>query len=124
LKEVFFYGNVPTSVSWNAFDYPSDGTVYYLPGTSGWDATFAGHPTALWLPAMQSSDGSFGMQTNQFGFNIQWAIGQTVVVEACTNLGHPGWQPVQTNTLMSGSVYFSDPHWTNYFSRFYRLRSP
>jgi hypothetical protein len=63
------------------------------------------------------------MQTNQFGFNINWATGQTVAVEACTNLANPAWQPVQTNTLMTGTAYFSDPQWTNYPNRFYRLRS-
>jgi hypothetical protein len=62
------------------------------------------------------------MQTNQFGFNITWASGQIVVVEASTDLIN--WQPVQTNTLTSGSVYFSDPQWTNYPGRFYRLRLP
>jgi uncharacterized delta-60 repeat protein len=67
---------------------------------------------------------SFGVRTNQFGFNINWASGMVVVVEACTNLAHPIWSPVGTNTLISGSSYFSDPAWTNYPGRFYRLRSP
>jgi hypothetical protein len=31
---------------------------------------------------------------------------------------------LQTNTLAGGSFYFSDPEWTNYPSRFYRVRSP
>jgi hypothetical protein len=47
-----------------------------------------------------------------------------VVVEACTNLSNPDWQPMQTNLLTTGSAYFSDPQWTNYPNRFYRLRSP
>jgi hypothetical protein len=46
------------------------------------------------------------------------------VVEACTNLSNPVWQPVQTNTFTAGTAYFSDPQWTNYPGRFYRLRSP
>ena len=29
------------------------------------------------------------MQTNQFGFNINWASGMVVVVEACTDLTNP-----------------------------------
>jgi hypothetical protein len=33
-------------------------------------------------------------------------------------------QPVITNTLVNGTNYFSDPQWTNYPGRFYRLRSP
>lgn len=98
--------------------------VYYLPSTTGWTTNFAGRPTAPWLPQLQPTGVSFGVQTNQFAFNINWASGQTVVVEACTNLFHPDWQPVQTNTLTTGSAYFSDPQWTNYPGRFYRLRSP
>jgi hypothetical protein len=47
-----------------------------------------------------------------------------VVVEACTNLANPIWYPLATNTLTGGSYYFNDPQWTNYPSRFYRLRSP
>lgn len=98
--------------------------AYYLPGTTGWGEYFQENiPTVLWLPQMQTSGGGFGVQSNQFGFNINWASGQTVVVEACTNLANPDWQPVQTNTLTSGSVRFSDPQWTNYPCRFYRIRS-
>jgi hypothetical protein len=47
-----------------------------------------------------------------------------VVVEASTNLANPVWSPVGTNTLTGGASYFSDPRWTNYPARFYRLRSP
>ena len=73
---------------------------------------------------MQTGDGSFGVRNNQFGFDFTWASGQTVVVDACTNLSNPVWQPVATNTLTSGASYFSDSKWTNYHGRFYRLRSP
>jgi hypothetical protein len=48
----------------------------------------------------------------------------TVVVEACTDPGNPIWLPVATNTLTGGSSYFSDPQWTHYPGRFYRLQSP
>jgi hypothetical protein len=41
-----------------------------------------------------------------------------------TNLANPTWYPLQTNTLTGGSFYFSDPQWTNYPGRFYRIRSP
>ena len=47
-----------------------------------------------------------------------------VVVEAATNLSNPVWLPVQTNTLTGDKYYFSDPEWTNYPGRFYRVRSP
>jgi hypothetical protein len=96
----------------------------YLPDTTGWGTTFGGAPTALWLPQIQTNDGSFGIKNNQFGFNINWATGQTIVVEACTNLANPVWNPVATNTLTGSLAYFSDPQWTNNPANFYRLRSP
>ena len=92
----------------------------------------AGQPPALRIRGeiervkykVLTSDDSFGVRTNQFGFNISWANGMNVAVDACTNLANPVWTPLQTNTLASDTLYFSDPQWTNYPARFYRLRSP
>jgi len=127
LAGIYFLGNAP-SVAWAVFsDNP---TVYYLPGTTGWGppgTLFDGLPTALWLlpnPMILNFEPNFGVRTNRFGFTISWATNIPVVVEACTNFTSPVWQPVQTNTLTGGSSYFSDPQWTNYPARFYRLRSP
>jgi hypothetical protein len=75
-------------------------------------------------PQAQTNDRSFGVLTNQFGFNITGNSNLVVVVEACTNLASPVWQPLQTNTLSGNPSYFSDPSWTNYAAGFYRLRSP
>ena len=127
LTGVYFQGNAP-SVGSSVFDGGS-ATVYYLPGTTGWTDFSAniGLPTALWLlpnPVILNTGPSFGVQTNGFGFIISWATNVPVVVEACTNLANPTWSPVGTNTLTGGSAYFSDPQWTNYPGRFYRLRSP
>jgi hypothetical protein len=102
----------------------NNATVYYLPGTTGWSNTFAGLPAMLWNPLFQASGPSFGVQSNQFGFNITWASGQTIVVEACTNLANPVWIPLETVTLTNGTFYFSDPQWTNYPGRYYRISSP
>ena len=52
-----------------------------------------------------------------------WASGQTVVVDACTNLLNPLWLPQQTNMITNCMVYFSDAQWMNYPSRYYRVRS-
>jgi hypothetical protein len=87
-------------------------------------ATFAGLPIAVWNPRAQTGDGRFGVRTNRFGFNITGTANIPIVVEACTNLVHPVWVPLQSCTLTNGSVYFSDPDWKNYPRRFYRLRSP
>jgi len=99
-------------------------TVYYLPGTAGWGLSYAYRPTALWLPQALTGDDSFGVRTNQFGFNILWANGMPVAVDASTNLANPVWTALQTNSLVGDTLYFSDPQWTNYSSRFYRLRWP
>ncbi|MGA2786631.1 MAG: leucine-rich repeat domain-containing protein [Verrucomicrobiota bacterium] len=109
LKGVYFQGNAPRlTYSGGVFFGDIDAIIYYLPGTAGW------------IPQMQSSDASFGVQTNRFGFNITGASSLGVVVEACTNLANPTWSPVKTNILTSGLSYFSDPSWTNYPTRFYR----
>ncbi len=126
LSAVFFNGNAPSSFAY-IFYGDTNVTVYYLSGTTGWSDFADSNPgvlTSLWLPVIQPTDASFVVQTNQFGFHISWASGQTVVVEASTDLPNPVWQPVQTNTLTDGTAYFSDPQWTNFPARFYRLRSP
>lgn len=124
LKGCFFYGNPPASIGSYIFSESLNAVVYYLPGTTGWDdfSAEAFCTTAPWLPQMQT--GGTNLRPNQFGFDINWAIGQTVEVDACTNLVKPVWQPAQTITLTNGTFYFSDPQSTNFPARFYRLISP
>jgi len=125
LTSVYFRGNSP-SVDPTAFDEYNETTVYHLPGTTGWGTNFAGLPTALWSlpnPLVLTTGPAFGIRTNQFGFTISWATNLSVVVEASTDLDHPAWAPVATNTLSGGSSFFSDPQWTNSPARFYRMRS-
>ena len=45
---------------------------------------------------------------------------------ATTNLTQPftNWTPVATGSFSGGVFNFTDPQWTNYPGRFYRLRSP
>ena len=54
LRAVYFQGNAP-SVDSSAFALDA-ATVYYLPGTTGWGATYGGLPTALWIqvPTIQT----------------------------------------------------------------------
>jgi hypothetical protein len=134
LQQAFFQGNAPSvdggaGSADNTVFLGDPGTAYYLPGTTGWGSHFGSAPTAFWVlpnPLILNNGLKFGPQNNQFGLTISWASNATVVVEASTNLAHPVWSPVSTNTLTAaiGTNYFSDPHWTNYPSRFYRLRSP
>jgi hypothetical protein len=120
LTGVYFRGNAP-AVGSTIFANADSVAVYYLPGTTNWGPTLGDCPTAVWRPQMPG-DASFGLQSNQFGFNINWASGMVVVVEASTNLTGSSWDPLQTNTLSADSSYFSDLNWTNYSVRFYRIR--
>lgn len=121
LAAVFFKGNPPVTYS-TEFAYASN-TVYYLPGTTGWGATFDGRPTSLWNPLMQTGGPSFGVGPAGFGFNITGTADIPIVIEAATSLAN-SWVPLESLNLTNGAFYFSDPNWTNYPARFYRIRSP
>jgi hypothetical protein len=74
-------------------------------------------------PQILTSDGYCGFLTNQFGFNLSGAFGQTIVVDGSTDLVN--WTPLFTNTCGGGNpFYFCDPCWTNFAWRFYRARLP
>ena len=99
LHQAYFQGNAPTvdgqlgSVDNTLFSDES-GTAYYLPGTTGWGATFGGWPTAGWYqpkPTILGSGYGLGVQSNQFGFTVSWATNLSVVVQASTNLSNPVW---------------------------------
>ena len=128
LHGAFFTGNAPTinggqgNADSSLFSGES-GTVYYLPSTTGWTSTFGGWPTALWNPQLHTPDPGSGIRTNGFGLTLTGTTNLPVVVEACTNLDGV-WTSLFTGTLTNGSIYFSDPQWTNYPGRFYRVRSP
>jgi hypothetical protein len=128
LTSVYFQGNSPTPTKdTTVFFGDNTGTVYFLPGSTGWGSMFDGWPTALWFlpnPLILNHSPGFGVKTNQFGFTISWATNIPVVVEACTDLANSVWDPMATNMLTGGTSYFSDPQWTNFPGRFYRLRSP
>jgi alpha-tubulin suppressor-like RCC1 family protein len=83
--------------------------------------TYLGSP--VWDPQVLGGE-SFGVRSNQFVFTVTGSSNLVVVVEACTNLATPVWAPVKTNTLVKGLFTFTDPDWTNYPTRFYRLRQP
>ena len=73
-------------------------------------------------PLIITNDANFGFLTNQFGFDVSGAFGQTIVVEGSTNL--VDWTPLSTNIGGGGPFYFFDPASTNSVWRFYRARLP
>ena len=119
LISIWFQGNAP-SVDSTTFGNGVIATVYYLPGTTNWGSTLGVLTSALWNAQPQSTS----VQTNQFGFTIIGTTNIPFVVEGCTNLVNATWTALQTYTLTNGSIYFSDPNWTNYPGRLYRIRSP
>jgi hypothetical protein len=125
LSGVYFKGDAPGVDEEGIFGEVSTATIYYLLGKTGWPPVpelWVDRPTALWLRVWD--DGGFGVQGGQFGFNLQWTSGRTVVMEACTNLTQTNWVAVATNTLGAGASYFGDPEWASHRCRFYRLRAP
>ena len=67
-------------------------------------------------------DAAFGFTNRVFGFDVTGPSGSNVVVQASADL--QTWIPLQTNLLINGSFYFSDPQGTNYSHRYYRLQMP
>lgn len=123
LTSIFFRGN-RASTGAGVFLNDNKATVYFLPGTAGWGSSFAGRPAILWNPRFETVNANFGVRSNHFGIKITGTADIPILLEACTNLANPAWQPLQTATLTNGSFYFSDPGWTNHPLRLYRIRSP
>jgi len=125
LTAFYFAGHAPFTAGANPF-VGVGATVYYLPGTTGWSDFLAntGLPQIPWNAQAQTGDGNFGMQNQQFGFNITGTSNLVAVVEACTNLASPVWSPLQTVSLTNGTYYFSEPFQTNTVTRFYQVSMP
>ena len=132
LASAHFGGTEPGSESGLTFTYSdelfrvvtSPTTVFYLPGSGQWTATFASRPTAPWVrpnPTILDFGDRFGPSANGFGFISSWATNVPVVVEASADIG-AGWTPISTNALTDGWVQFTDPEWKSQPARFYRVR--
>jgi len=65
---------------------------------------------------------SFGIHSNQFTFSVQANLGQTVVIDSCTDLNN--WVPVVTNTIGLSPFNFSAPYSSSIEQRLYRVRIP
>ena len=75
---------------------------------------------SLTPPMIRSGGSTSGFQTSPFGFYVHGLVGQTVVIQASTDLVN--WMPIQTNYISSLSDFiFQDSHSSIYPKRFYRL---
>jgi hypothetical protein len=82
------------------------------------------YPTITESPSVIITNAGFGIGNNQFGFTITGPANISVTVQATTNLPGGSWTNLQSFTLTNGSIYFTDPGWTNYPGRFYRMAYP
>lgn len=97
LKAVIFLGNAPEFAG-EAFSGPgstssnnSPTTVYYMPGTTGWGATYSGRPTAVWVlqPPVISNFSVIGVSSlglNSIKFNHNTSPGIPYRVERSPDL--------------------------------------
>ncbi len=79
-------------------------------------------PTLVLTPPAILHDAAFGFQANQFAFNVTGSLGQSVVIQASTNL--VDWTVLTNFTLGSGPFLFTDPNAPGFPIRFYRLTQP
>lgn len=128
LAGIYFEGpppnNAPSMDSGAQHGLGTRAPAYYLPGSTGWGLEFGFSPMALWRPKLQTATASIDVRENRFVFDAAWASGQTVVIEAATDLAQPVWTPLQTNAFTGAVFRFVDPEWMNSPARFYRLRAP
>jgi hypothetical protein len=122
LTNLTFPGNAPALGAGAFASVPAGAVIYYYYGASGWGATYGGLSTMmLGSPAPKISKNNIGLQSGNFAFAVSGVTSQTLIVEASTNFTN--WQAVWTNVLSGTNATFSDPQWTNYSRRAYRVRS-
>jgi hypothetical protein len=126
LQNIFFLGNAPTIPYLTAF-IGDPATAYYLPGTSGWTNFLnlsPGIPLVEWDALISTTDGHFGFQGNQFGFDVVASKGLPIIVQSSPTLISTNWATLGAVTLTNGSLYYSEPFQTNSPTRFYRVSWP
>lgn len=127
LRAVLFMGNAPaygTSTSGEEVFSSTSTTIYYLPGTTGWEDTYAGRPTALWNPLMRTIPMQSGEPQAAFAFEIHGTPGIPIVIEGCADGRRGDCLPLASCTLTNGTMQYRDSEWMSFSSRFYRARWP
>ena len=117
LSGVYFQGNAP-AVGSSVFYGDNHATVYYLPGTTGWGATFGGRPTALWNLGTQfnitANNGTITI-TKYLGSGGSLTIPSTIAGLPVTSIGDGAFAStsltsitIGTNITNIGSEAFKD----------------
>jgi hypothetical protein len=98
-----FTGNDPRNPNNNWCPLQS-GTVYYLPGTTGWGATFGGRPTQLLSPQA----GPSGLVSNKFKFRWTNTGSIPLKVERATSLSG-SWTTISSDNMTGEFIDESPP---------------
>jgi uncharacterized delta-60 repeat protein len=72
------------------------------------------------VPVLHADDGALGFAGGKFGFHLSGPPGLVAIIEASTNL--VTWTAIQTNPVINGQIYFSDPQSGIFPKRLYRAR--
>jgi hypothetical protein len=118
LLSMCFAGDAPTVD--NSFLGNFFLTIYYAPAANGWGSSLAGRPAVPWT--VSNSGNTAGVVGGQFGFTVTGPFGAPFVIDASTNL--LDWSPVSSASLNGSGYRFSDPQWSSFNRRFYRVRMP
>ena len=116
LTAVYFRGGAPTLLE-DAF-YATRATLFYLPGTTGWETTSTGRPMVLW-------SGQFGVQTIQIcgGLTVTGDVGKVYSIESVTDLAEPAesdWWSLEFLQLPASPHLWIDKAAPSTGKRFYR----
>jgi hypothetical protein len=121
LISAYFVGDAPAAGE-SPLSGSSNATVYYLPETAGWGATFGGRPAVLWNPMVTTLTPPSG--TDGVSFVITGSANIPIAVEATADLLAGTWTRLDTTTLADGSQEFTDPDSKDSAFRLYRIAGP
>jgi formylglycine-generating enzyme required for sulfatase activity len=117
LRALYFRGDAPV-IAEDAFAGVDNVTVYYVPGTSGWEETIAVRPTMQW-------SGLFGVHEIKVysGLTLIGEIGKVYSIEYVTDLSDPAesdWRCLEYLQLPASPYLWADKAAPATGKRFYR----
>ena len=102
LMSVYFMGNAPSVKSQSFFNAPS--TIYYIQGKTGWSSSFAGRPTATFIPTLTPVISSATIATATVGQLFIYTIIANNTPTSFNATGLPAGLTVNTATgVISGT---------------------
>lgn len=120
LEGIYTAGDAPDVETDSLKGLDESAVVYYLPGTSGWNATLNNLATDEWLPLIQN----LREENATLLFDVEWVRQRRLTAQYCTALdaAPPIWTDVSTTTLSAtGSGTLQDPDATTRAIAFYHI---